>query len=429
MKYKKLTVLLLLLALSLQLFACAAAPAPRQPQGSETPSQTDDPSDTPTAPTGYPAQPLGGEGKSKEPDAAFAAASAEFAANLLKHAADSGKNAVVSPYSVLIALAMTANGASGETRTQMEAVLGLSVAQLNAYLLACGQKNTNELNAANAIWLREDYPVSEDFLQCSRDYYGAEVTSAAFNSDTRDRINDWVNYQTRGMIEKILDDMDPDAVMYLVNALAFKASWKHEYTESDARPEIFHGASGDRQATLMYADESYYLHDENTAGFLKDYENDRFCYVALLPDKSVSLEDYVASLTGEKLTALIANASNESIHTVMPKFTNDCSFELSEALQAMGMTDAFDKEKADFSGMSSVADETALRIGRVLHKTFLRVNETGTEAAAATAVEMIAETTALPREKKTVRVDRPFVCGIYDRETQSFLFLGAIYDV
>ena len=113
----------------------------------------------------------------------------------------------------------------------------------------------------------------------------------------------------------------------------------------------------------------------------------------------------------------------------MPKFTNDCSFELSEALQAMGMTDAFDKEKADFSGMSSVADETELRIGRVLHKTFLRVNETGTEAAAATAVEMIAETTALPREKKTVRVDRPFVCGIYDREAQCFLFLGAIYDV
>ena len=165
MKYKKLTVLLLLLALSLQLFACAAAATPTQPQDSETPSQTDGPSDTPTAPTGYPAQPLDGEGKSKEPDAAFAAASAEFAANLLKHAADSGENAVVSPYSVLIALAMTANGASGETRTQMETVLGLSVAQLNAYLLACGQKNTNELNAANAIWLREDYPVSVDFMQ------------------------------------------------------------------------------------------------------------------------------------------------------------------------------------------------------------------------------------------------------------------------
>ena len=136
MKYKKLTVLLLLLALSLQLFACAAAPAPTQPQGSETPSQTDDPSDTPTAPTGYPAQPLGGEGESKEPDAAFAAASAEFAANLLKHAADSGKNAVVSPYSVLIALAMTANGAEGETLSQLEDLFGMSADELNAYMAA-----------------------------------------------------------------------------------------------------------------------------------------------------------------------------------------------------------------------------------------------------------------------------------------------------
>lgn len=429
MKLKKMAVLLLLLALSLQLFACAAAQTPTQPSGSEATAQTDEPSATPTSPTGFPAQTLSGNGESKELDADFAAAGADFAANLLKHVSASGENAVVSPYSVLIALSMTANGASAETLAQMEAVLGLPVEQLNAYLLACGQKNTDELNAANAIWLREDYPASEDFLQRNRDYYGAEIESAPFDTDTCDRINDWVNYQTKGMIEKILDEIDPDSVMYLVNALAFKANWKQQYLKSDARPDVFHGASGDKQATLMYSDEHYYLHDENTTGFLKDYENDRFCYVVLLPDKSVSLADYVASLSGEKLTALIANASNESLHAVMPKFTNDCTVELSEALQAMGMPDAFDKDKADFSAMSPVADETALRIGRVLHRTYLLVNETGTEAAAATAVDMIAESTAIPQEKKTVRVDRPFVCGIYDRETQCFLFLGAIYDV
>lgn len=426
MKLKKLAAALSLLALGFQLFACAAQ-NPAQPSGRETPSQPDVPSSA--SPTGISVQPLSGNGESKEPDADFAAASAEFAANLLKHVSVSGENTVVSPYSVLIALSMTANGASAETLAQMEAVLGLPVGELNAYLLACGQKNTAELNAANAIWLREDYPVSEDFLQRNRDYYGAEVESAPFNDDTRDRINAWVKKQTKGMIEKILNEMNPDTVMYLVNALAFKANWKWEYREDDARPDVFHGASGDREATLLYSDEHYYLHDENTAGFLKDYENDRFCYVVLLPDKDVPLADYVASLTGEKLTALIANASYETIRAVMPKFTNEASYELSDALKAMGMTDAFDKDKADFSAMSPMADETALRIGSVLHKTYLLVNETGTEAAAATAVDMIAETTAMPQEKKTVRADRPFVCGIYDRETQSFLFLGAIYDV
>ena len=179
----------------------------------------------------------------------------------------------------------------------------------------------------------------------------------------------------------------------------------------------------------MYSDEYWYLRDENTVGFLKDYENDRFCYAVLLPQEGTSLDDYVASLTGEKLTALMANASQERIHAVMPKFTTEYSTELGAVLQAMGMTDAFDKNKADFSVMSPEAKETRLRIGRVLHKTFLQVNETGTEAAAATTVEMVAESTAIPQEYKTVRVDRPFVCGIYDREMQCFLFLGAIYTV
>lgn len=427
MKLKKWLALALFAALCFQLAACAAPVDDNQKPDASNGTSKPLPSES-VEPTGYPSVTLTGNGEAREPDAEFAAASAEFAAALLKNAAK-GENTVISPYSVQLALAMTANGASGETLAQLEQVFGLSVQQLNAYLLACGQKSTEEFTAANALWLREDYPVSEDFLQTDRDYYGAEINSVPFSSATCDEINSWVNYQTRGKIEKIIDEMDPDAVMYLVNALAFSATWRKEYITSDVQKELFHAASGDTQAELMYSDEYWYLRDENTVGFLKDYENDRFCYAVLLPQEGTSLDDYVASLSGEKLTALMANASQEKIHAVMPKFTTEYSTELGAVLQTMGASDAFDKDKADFSAMSPEAKETHLRIGRVLHKTFLQVNETGTEAAAATTVEMVAESTAIPQEYKTVRVDRPFVCGIYDREMQCFLFLGAIYTV
>lgn len=431
MKLKKWMALLLLAAMCFQLAACAASHTDKktEPAASDAEKEPSQDSSEAEQPTGDSGVRLTGDGQEKQPDAAFAKASAGFAAELLKNMDKSGENTVISPYSIQIALAMTANGASEETLSQMESVLGLPVQQLNAYLLACGQKNTEEFSAANALWLREDYPAEEAFLQTNRDYFGAEISTAPFNDVTRDEINAWVNHQTKGKIKQILDDMDPDAVMYLVNALAFSAGWQTEYLAREVKTEPFHGENGDVQAELMYSDEYWYLHDKDTIGFLKNYKNNRFCYAVLLPAEGTKLEDYVASLSGEKLTALIDTASQEKIHAVMPKFKTEYSAELGDALQAMGMKDAFDEKKADFTAMSPAAQEGSLYIGRVLHKTFLQVNETGTEAAAATAVEMVAESTALPQECKTVRVDRPFVCGIYDREMQCFLFLGTIYTV
>lgn len=425
---KKLTVLLLLAAMSLQLFACTAArPDTSEPsQTSQTPNQSNDAE--PASPTGLSAAALSGEGTPAPVDDSFAAASANFAVELLKNAVKSGENTILSPYSILTALAMTANGADGETRAQMEAAFGLSIDKLNAYLLTCAQNASEEFSSANAIWLRDGLEVSESFLQTDRDYYASDVHTAAFDAETCRAINEFVKKNTQGRIEKILEEINPDAVMYLVNALAFTAKWNAEYTADDVHPETFHGAGGDAQAELMYSTEYQYLSDENTTGFLKPYRNTRFCYVALLPAEGTSLDDYIASLTGEKLNALMQNVSNERVNAVMPKFKAEYSTELSTALQAMGMTDAFG-DKADFSLMSPQAQERGLCIGRVLHKTFLQVNETGTEAAAATAVEVMESTAIQPQKPKTVRVDRPFVCGIYDRENQTFLFLGAVYNV
>lgn len=425
MKRKNMIIFLLLAALCLQLAACGVPSAPTEPKQTENTQGTDKPQ--PSTEQQEPVQPSGqGNGEAKPVDASFEAASADFAARLLQNAVSSEENTVLSPYSLLMALAMTANGASGETRSQMETLFGLPLEQLNGYLLACAQKNSEEFSAANAIWVREDFEISEEFRQINQNYYGAEIQAAAFDDKTCKRINEWVSTQTKGRIREILNEMNPDALMYLVNALAFTARWKFEYDTSDVIKDTFHGANGDKTAELMHSEERWYLHDENTTGFLKDYKNDRFCYAVLLPKEGVSLNEYIAALSGEKLTALIAGAEQTRIRAAMPKFKTEYSGEMNNALRQMGMSDALDPNLADFSAMSQ-AGEKGLYISQILHRTFLQVNETGTEAAAATAVEMSGSTAV--ENYKTVRVDRPFVCGIYDRELQTFLFLGAIYNV
>ena len=256
-------------------------------------------------------------------------------------------------------------------------------------------------------------------------------------------------------VEKYGEDWSSSPETYVCNGPYTMESWEHNSVITLVKNPNFYDADEITMETI-----NFYLSDDAN-NMLSNFKNGDWELIddvptneiaslkAEYPDEfvvagqigtyytifnvNVSLLPADSTLTGEE-----AEAANAEIRRAIGLMF-DRNYIVDEITQggqvpassfvAMGMTDAFDKEKADFSGMSSVADETALRIGRVLHKTFLRVNETGTEAAAATAVEMIAETTALPREKKTVRVDRPFVCGIYDRETQSFLFLGAIYDV
>ena len=363
------------------------------------------------------------------------AAIAGFGVTLFKDSAESDKNTLVSPLSVLCALAMTANGAKEETLGQMEQVFGLSVEELNNYLgtyvrtLPSGDKY--KVNLANSIWFKDDnkLTVEQSFLQTNADYYGASVYKAPFDDGTLKDINTWVSDNTDGMIDSILDKIPDAAVMYLVNALAFDAEWETIYKETQVRDGTFTTESGEtRDVEMMYGTEHAYLDDGSATGFIKYYADRKYAFAALLPNEGVSVADYVASLTGERLMSTLQNAQDVKVKTAIPKFESEYSIEMSDILKAMGITDAFNVDSADFTGLGQSADGNIF-ISRVLHKTYIAVDEKGTLAGAATAVEMMAGGAAPSDEIKTVYLDRPFVYMLIDCETNLPLFIGTAMDI
>lgn len=379
---------------------------------------------------------LGGASPQKaaltEPPADADAAYADFAAELLVKCYDGG-NTLLSPLSVLGALGMTAGGAEGETLAQMESVLGMRAEEIAAYLAAFenGGSDKAKLSIANSLWVREDLKVREEFLQKNTDGYGASIFKTAFGDDTAAQINKWVEEHTDGLVKDILDRVPAVAVMYLVNALAFDAEWETLYEENNVRAHDFTDADGKKsEAEMMYSEESRYLEDENTTGFIKYYAGRRYAFAALLPNENISIADYVASLDGEKLTSLLENVQNQTVDAGLPRFESEYAVTLNDALVKMGMTDAFDDSKADFSGMAELDDGNSLCISRVLHKTFIAVDERGTKAGAATVVEMTEGAAYMPEQPKEVILDRPFVYMLVDCENGNApIFIGVTASV
>ena len=380
---------------------------------------------------GIQSQPVSAKVQDPEADAL---AATEFSVRLFQACLTEGENTLVSPLSVLCALAMTANGAQGETLAQMEAVLGLPSEELNACLCAYRQtlsaREDAQLNIANSIWLKDDdsLQVNEDFLNANAAWYDAGVYQAPFDKSTVQDINAWVEDHTGGLIQNILDDIPESAVLYLINALVFDAQWQNVYYDYQVKEGTFTKEDGTRQETeFMYSDEYAYLEDDSAAGVMKNYEGGAYAFVALLPKDGVSLADYAASLTGENLRNLLETVQNVKVDTAIPKFRIEYTGELSELLQSMGITDAFDPDLADFSALGETTNGP-LYISQVLHKTFLAVDERGTQAGTATIVETSAGADA-PEEGKTVYLDQPFLYMIVDRETGLPVFLGTAVDL
>ena len=359
----------------------------------------------------------------------------DFAIRLFKASNENGKNTLISPLSVLCALAMTANGAEEETLAQMEEVLGMTTDELNLYLYSymknLPQGDKYKLSLANSIWFTEDerFTVNQDFLQTNADYYGADIYKAPFDKQTLKDINNWVKQNTDGMIPEILDQIPPEAIMYLVNALAFEAEWSEIYEKHQVKDGEFTKEDGTKQdVKFMYGSEGTYFEDEKATGFMKRYKGGKYAFVAMLPNEGVSVSEYIASLDGESLNALLANPQYGTVHTSIPKFETEYKVEMSEILQDMGMTEAFDMYNADFEGLGTSTGGN-IYISRVLHKTFISVGEKGTKAGAATIVEMKDGAAAEPTEPKEVYLDRPFVYMLVDCENNIPFFIGTMMDV
>ena len=257
----------------------------------------------------------------------------DFAAALLRQTAES-EGVLLSPVSVLYALGMTANGASCDTLTQLEQAMGMDLTALNDYLYTYRMslpENTKKckLSLSNSLWLRDIFRVDDAFLDTCANYYGAEAYRSAFDDSLVTDLNRWVDNKTDGMISSLLDQPPTDRTMlYLVNAVCFDAKWRET-------------------ADLLWSKESVYLSDDNTTGFMKYYDGGRYAFVGLLPGEGVPIADYVAGLTGGKLHALLNEHRYGTVEAAIPRFTASSSLELSDALKAMGVTDAFDASHAD----------------------------------------------------------------------------------
>lgn len=360
----------------------------------------------------------------------------DFAIRLLRANGISDKNVLISPMSILCALGMTANGAQGETLKQMENVLGIPITMLNNYIYGyrqvLPQSNNCKINLANSIWFTDDdkLSVKPSFLQVNADYYGADMYQTPFAQTTLRDINNWVQKETDGMIPEILDEIPQEAVMYLINALAFEAEWGEVYKKNQVHEGIFTKEDGEKQtAQFMYGTEGYYLKDDRAKGFLKFYRDSNYAFVALLPNEGITVSEYLSTMDGERLETLLARRPRTAVQTSLPKFETEYSTELSQVLFNMGMVDAFDEELANFTELGTYeGGQKNIYISRVLHKTHIAVGEKGTKAGAATVVEM-AKGTAVEVYENEVYLDRPFVYMLVDCTTNVPFFIGTMMDV
>ena len=279
---------------------------------------------------------------------------------------------------------------------------------------------------ANSIWSNDDYGIEykdniiDDFENC----YKAELFNRSFDNDTLVEINGWVENNTDGMIKNLLDEITPDAVMFLINAITFEAQWENEYEEAAIYSEDFTMEDGTtKEMEFMHSDEGLYLSDENTTGVMKYYKDKRFAFVGLLPNEGISMDEYVDSLTGEKINDLINGAEQTTVITKIPEFSNDYKLDLVNNLNELGINEAFTGD-ADFSNFTG--SDNGMFISKVIHQTHIEVNREGTKAAAATAVEMKEEAISVVMPDNIVSLDRPFVYVIYDVDQDIPLFIGTM---
>ena len=366
---------------------------------------------------------------------ADATATYDFALDLLREstAEAPSENTLVSPLSVLYALAMAENGADGETLTQMEQATGMSVEELTDTLQAYLQLSSSydgPLSLANSVWMRDSdgLSVEDAFLEACGGRLGAQVFSAPFDDSTVADVNAWISEKTHEMIPEMLSRLSDQTQLLLANALAFEGAWEEPFDSALVTPDTFTREDGvEQDVDMMHSTESSYFENDLATGFAKPYEDHDYRFVGLLPNEGVTVAELLESLDGEGLGALLTPKESTVVLVSLPTFTSSYDIELSGVLRALGMTDAFDAEAADFSRMGR-SDAGPLFIGSVLHKTFIDVDEEGTRAAAATVTTMDGAAAPIEEEPevKEVVLDRPFVYLIVDAHTMTPVFTGTL---
>ena len=371
-------------------------------------------------------------GAIEDPDfASVASANTKFGFNLLTvlREGEPVENIFISPLSISIALTMTYNGAVGETERAMAEVLGIeeldrnAVNRSNATLReSLGNRGPKvEISIANSIWGRQGVVFNPDFLERNREFFEAEITALDFSApQALERINGWVDTNTNGKIKKIVQTIHPRTLIFLINAIYFKGSWQEEFNKSKTREDIFYlSDESEKRVPMMRREAAYpYFQGEHFEAASLPYGDGDVSMYIFLPNHDSNLNEFLGGLNAENWASWISQFSvvREDSSMILPRFKLEYEVKLNDTLKAMGMEIAFNSG-ADFSGMGP-----SLFISEVRHKTFVEVNEEGTEAAAATVVVGIESAPPI------FRVDRPFFFAIYDNRTKTILFMGIVWE-
>jgi serine protease inhibitor len=341
------------------------------------------------------------------------------------------KNIFISPFSISAALTMAYNGAGSTTKEAMKHTLGfspLTEEEINqsykslAELLTGVDKKVT-FTSANSIWHAQQYQLQAPFVQTNKTYFDATVQGLDFSSaGAKSTINNWVKDKTKGKIEDIIQEIRPEHVMFLVNAIYFKGTWTYPFDKQLTQKSTFRKEDGSTaNVDFMTMKGGKYLYHSDARRQLIDlpYGNRQYSMTLLVPNGPHTVGDLTRDLSSEQLSSWLASADTSRLDLRLPKFKLEYQKELSETLQQLGMAEAFSSQ-ADFSRMLAGSNQ-GLAISEVLHKTFVEVNEEGTEAAAATSVGI--ELTSMP---PSVRVDRPFIFLIREKSSNAILFIGQL---
>lgn len=345
---------------------------------------------------------------------------------------DGTQNRMISPSSVAIALSMLYNGASGSTQQAMSEALqlqGLSLDELNQANAALKTSLENadpkvKLAIANSLWGDQEFSFNPNFLQRNQTYYNAEITNLDFASPNAvAQINQWVSQNTAGKIDQIIDRIDPQQVMFLINAVYFKGNWTTQFKPEETIDQPFHLLDGSQKQHPLMTQRGRYRYAETDQFQAIDlpYGDRQFSMLVFLPKPESNLDQFQANLTAENWNLWSQQFQQREGSIQLPKFKTEYERSLNDILQALGMDLIFDPNQADFSNLS----DTATHVDEVKHKTYIEVNEEGTEAAAVTSIG-IRTTSINPNPPFQMTVDRPFFYAIQDNQTGTLLFMGTV---
>lgn len=365
---------------------------------------------------------------------ALSKASLKLFQETLKQEGKENENILISQSSILAALGMAENGAGPETLQVMEQTLsdGIEAERFREILYTLKKRMQEseevEFHIANSIWVKSGQVKLKDaFLRDVETYYEADVFQAPFDHTTVDAMNRWVKKNTKKMIPSIIQEIPKQAVMYLMNAMAFEGEWEEPYEGEEIETEgVFRNGAGEEEtAVMLHSLESAYFEWNNGTGFIKYYKGLDYGFAGILPPEGMSALEYVKSLDAESqdfAEAVRDCRRDQKVRVTMPEFSFDYGTELQEVLKALGMGPAL-QEGADFSAMVT-KDSGPVWIERVIQKTHIEVNRKGTRAAALTLTEMDAG--GAMEEPLTLILDRPYVFAIVDTETGLPVFMGCV---